>query len=555
MTVQQILLGTALLGFIAPTLAHMEMSWPYPYRSKYDPKSNFATIDYSMTSPLAASGSNFPCKGYQDDTPQGTVYTFNTGQTYNITLAGSATHGGGSCQISLSYDNGTSFRVIKSMIGGCPLKTNWDFSIPTYVPSGSAMLAWSWQNLIGNREFYMNCAPIVVAGGSLNQRRGAPTSLNQLPSIWVANLQSINKCVTVENDAPVYPDPGPEVEYNGGYSSSSPVTPGNCELAISGNDPSPNSISSAGNAATVGSASPSTSSTQSSNPASSSQVASTTVSTISTTLETESEHSTTAPMTTDAPTTSIFDGVTSTFSAASSTTSGSNDGESDGGDDDNGDDGEDEDGGDESGDEFVTMTGSGTLTSLVTIYTSSVEDQSTVVATDSVPVTTTDAASSPTATTSSSPTSPPPTSGNLDFVPTAEEANEYHLPCIPNSLLCMSDSKMLFCAPTNPADPLSHQYTYSYGYAQSVAAGMACQPYIAPGSTQRDDLYVRAQAGGGCTASQEGLLKCSSNGSGFYICDQGSWTDMGGVAPGTTCQNGAIVSLRKRSYWRNRFMI
>jgi hypothetical protein len=41
----------------------MEMSWPYPFRSKYNPDNNYTDIDYSMTSPLLADGSNFPCKG------------------------------------------------------------------------------------------------------------------------------------------------------------------------------------------------------------------------------------------------------------------------------------------------------------------------------------------------------------------------------------------------------------------------------------------------------------------------------------------------------------
>lgn len=37
--------------------AHMEMSWPYPLRSRFDPNSNPSLIDYSMTSPLDPHGS------------------------------------------------------------------------------------------------------------------------------------------------------------------------------------------------------------------------------------------------------------------------------------------------------------------------------------------------------------------------------------------------------------------------------------------------------------------------------------------------------------------
>ena len=48
-----------------------------------------------------------------------------------MTIAGSITHDGGSCQLSLSYDNGVTFKVIQSMIGGCPLVPGYNFTIPS----------------------------------------------------------------------------------------------------------------------------------------------------------------------------------------------------------------------------------------------------------------------------------------------------------------------------------------------------------------------------------------------------------------------------------------
>lgn len=44
-------IGLLTVGFAS---AHMEMSWPYPLRSKYDPQSTSA--DYSMTDPLKTDG-------------------------------------------------------------------------------------------------------------------------------------------------------------------------------------------------------------------------------------------------------------------------------------------------------------------------------------------------------------------------------------------------------------------------------------------------------------------------------------------------------------------
>ncbi|KAK4506888.1 hypothetical protein PRZ48_000621 [Zasmidium cellare] len=198
---------------------------------KFDPENkSYQDIDYSMTSPLDPDGSNFPCKGYQNDRPIRTTVTYAAGSTYNMTLAGTATHQGGSCQISLSYDNGATFRVIKSMIGGCPLVSTYDFTIPSYVPSGTALLGWTWQNEVGNREFYMNCAEVsIISGVSRRRRRDTYNSFESLPYIWKANLEGVNDCTTSEGEDPVYPNPGPDVVYGNGRSSSDSPTSGSCD--------------------------------------------------------------------------------------------------------------------------------------------------------------------------------------------------------------------------------------------------------------------------------------------------------------------------------------
>jgi hypothetical protein len=217
-----------LLVALPPALCHVEMVWPAPLRSKHNPSTPESLIDYSMKAPLDASGSNYPCKGYQHDPNQVPTATCDAGSSYNITLEGSATHGGGSCQLSLSYDQGQTFNVIKSMIGGCPDKTTYDFTIPAYAPSGEALFAWSWQNKIGNREFYMDCAVVQVQSGQA-KRQDSYDSMDSLPGIWKADLQTVNVCTTKEGESPVYPHPGPDVEYGDGFSSSSPPSPGDCD--------------------------------------------------------------------------------------------------------------------------------------------------------------------------------------------------------------------------------------------------------------------------------------------------------------------------------------
>ena len=81
-------------------------------------------------------------------------------------LQGSAIHEGGSCQLSISEDGGSTFKVVKSFIGNCPSSTGpvtMDFTVPSDVASGDVVFAWSWNNRVGNREFYMNwCAQLAV---------------------------------------------------------------------------------------------------------------------------------------------------------------------------------------------------------------------------------------------------------------------------------------------------------------------------------------------------------------------------------------------------------
>lgn len=218
---------TIVLSLASHTFAHVQMQDPPPIRSPKDPNASYQNIDYNYAAPLNPDGSDYPCKGYQKEMAnEKTVATYGAGSTYEMTLTGSATHSGGSCQISLSYDNGNTFKVIKSMIGGCPLKETYNFTIPPSAPSGDALIAWTWANEIGNREFYMNCALVEIDGSSGG-------SLDSLPDVWVANIEAVNTCATTEGENPVFPHPGPDIEYGGGKSISSPSTSGDCEAGRS----------------------------------------------------------------------------------------------------------------------------------------------------------------------------------------------------------------------------------------------------------------------------------------------------------------------------------
>ncbi|KAL2753486.1 hypothetical protein ACRALDRAFT_1072041 [Sodiomyces alcalophilus JCM 7366] len=209
----------ALFGLATMAQAHMEMIWPPPFRSKHNPHST--DIDYSMTSPLEADGSNFPCKGYHSliDTAQGKpVAQWQPGQSYNFTIGGTANHRGGSCQASLSYDGGKTWTVIHSYIGNCPLTPTWDFVLPVDTPTGDALFAWSWFNKVGNREMYMNCAHVTIGDGgdrsaaSKSAVSDAASFVSKRPAMFVANVA--NGCSTLEGTDLEFPEPGPEVTEN-----------------------------------------------------------------------------------------------------------------------------------------------------------------------------------------------------------------------------------------------------------------------------------------------------------------------------------------------------
>ena len=116
-----------------------------------------------------------------------------------------AAHSGGSCQVALLYDGGTSFHVVKSFEGNCPrvrtpgaLTNHYDrnqdysFTIPADSPAGDrVILAWTWFNASGNREMYMSCCPIAIIGDG-----GVPP---HGPPLFIANLQ-VDELVSPTDD-------------------------------------------------------------------------------------------------------------------------------------------------------------------------------------------------------------------------------------------------------------------------------------------------------------------------------------------------------------------
>ncbi|VUC22441.1 unnamed protein product [Clonostachys rosea] len=216
----------AFLGLAASASAHMVMTSPVPFGSPNN-------------SPLDASGSDFPCKGPVSGGDFSTN-SYAQGSTQKLAFKGSAVHGGGSCQVSVTTDlsptTASVWKVIKSIEGGCPAQNTegnlgndanledpytYSFKIPEDLAAGQYVFAWTWFNKVGNREMYMNCAPVTVTGSG-----GSEGFLSTLPDMFKANIG--NGCSTPANTDVEFPNPGNEVEQLNGATSAFAAPSGNC---------------------------------------------------------------------------------------------------------------------------------------------------------------------------------------------------------------------------------------------------------------------------------------------------------------------------------------
>ena len=245
----------ATLGMASYASAHIMMSTPIPFGK--------STLN---NSPLEKDGSDFPCKqrgGVYD--PEGASNSMALGSTQPLNFVGSAVHGGGSCQISITYDEKPTkdsvWKVIHSIEGGCPARgvdgnlsggpdtpvpDDYSFTIPDSLPTGNAVLAWTWFNKIGNREMYMNCAPIDITGGNAKSKRDT-AAYDALPDMFTANIG--NGCATEESVDLQFPSAGDSVEKLGSGSLGDPV--GTCQASSGSGSGSGSSSSATSSSAAV----------------------------------------------------------------------------------------------------------------------------------------------------------------------------------------------------------------------------------------------------------------------------------------------------------------
>lgn len=196
----------------------------------------------AVKEPLAPNGDNFPCHGVSLPTTGGMKMPAGSTQSLEFDTgngANTAVHGGGSCQISITYEtepaslkDPQSWRVLYSIQGGCPSNTHlnldgvfnssagvyqgawpctnestngidctnsFEFKVPGGLKNGHAIMAWTWFNTVGNRHMFMNCINVDIEGGDGSE-------MELFPSMFVANIG--NGCETPENYDLAFPDPG-----------------------------------------------------------------------------------------------------------------------------------------------------------------------------------------------------------------------------------------------------------------------------------------------------------------------------------------------------------
>jgi hypothetical protein len=167
---------TSLVLILPCVSAHARIKYPTPLNAPpEDPSGN------AYNAPLTADGSQFPCKGLHKsvDLKTAAKTTWQAGgQAYfeyvpphssstsfltahrvlgNVVPGAEgalAAHSGGSCQASISFDGGKTFKVLQSFEGGCPRgvvkgsniatdpNQKFPFMIPKDTQSGPALFAW-----------------------------------------------------------------------------------------------------------------------------------------------------------------------------------------------------------------------------------------------------------------------------------------------------------------------------------------------------------------------------------------------------------------------------
>ena len=221
-------IAIAILGVhLTITNAHILMDQPGVY---YDDGAD-------VLRPLSASGVDFPCT-VSSFKVYGTLPTLTPGGEGQIHLFGSAVHAGGSCQVSITYDQPPTrysvWKAIKSWETGCPRLADGNleglpldpkltpqpllsYNLPMGLHSGKATIAWTWFNREGNREMYMRCHAATIGGSNT-----VTATFDKMQHMFVANIAPA-ECEVPRMVDLKFPNPALETQGSG---SGAPIGSG-----------------------------------------------------------------------------------------------------------------------------------------------------------------------------------------------------------------------------------------------------------------------------------------------------------------------------------------
>ncbi|KAI9713815.1 MAG: hypothetical protein M1820_000545 [Bogoriella megaspora] len=215
----------AVFGFCTMINGHMILQIPVPYDT-----------NQLVKDPITLA--QFPCQNHNYQINKTTAIA--AGSTQPISWIGRAVHGGGSCQLAVTYDLKPTpqsiFKVVQSWIGGCPVEEgqSMKWNMPKGMPNGQASLSWTWNSQeAGAAELYMNCAPIEITGGSNDKNY-----YNSLPDLSRVNIPAAQQgdkppCRQIDNTNVDYPNPGPNAITLAKANIAAPTGPG-CEKKTAG---------------------------------------------------------------------------------------------------------------------------------------------------------------------------------------------------------------------------------------------------------------------------------------------------------------------------------
>ncbi|KAF9994219.1 hypothetical protein BGZ65_010173 [Modicella reniformis] len=180
-----------LSGFALLAEAHITFRYPCPRRGPFAecPQGDANLIDYNIRSPVGTHDSIVSPICKWSSSFAGVRPVFTAGQTVSAVMDIGAYHKGGSCQWTISYDNGQTWVVFQDQLKTCmadagtSVNYNLPFTIPANAPSGPAIINLLWNNNEGNRELYSSCSDVVIQGTNGGTFSGlAPLIANYGPS-------------------------------------------------------------------------------------------------------------------------------------------------------------------------------------------------------------------------------------------------------------------------------------------------------------------------------------------------------------------------------------